>query len=62
MPGPPPIPIPLRLLRGNPSKRPIPAGFEPEPPAEPPLRQHFWSDAHSTNGGASHRRSTPRAS
>jgi P27 family predicted phage terminase small subunit len=36
MPGPRPTPIPLRLLRGNPGKRPIGAHIEPERPAEPP--------------------------
>jgi P27 family predicted phage terminase small subunit len=36
MPGPAPTPIPLRVLRGNPSKRPFRRGLEPERPAEPP--------------------------
>jgi P27 family predicted phage terminase small subunit len=31
MPGPPPKPTALRVLQGNPSKRPLPAG-EPRPP------------------------------
>jgi phage terminase small subunit len=41
MPGPRPMPIPLRVLRGNPSKRPVPRYFEPERPAEPPERPSF---------------------
>jgi P27 family predicted phage terminase small subunit len=36
MPGPPPQPINLRLLRGNPGKRAFRRGLEPERPAEPP--------------------------
>ena len=36
MSGPPPTPIRLRLLRGNPGKRPIGRVFEPPRPAEPP--------------------------
>jgi P27 family predicted phage terminase small subunit len=32
----PPIPIPLRVLRGNPSKRRLPREIAPERPAEPP--------------------------
>src|SRR5262245_58233048 len=31
MPGPAPRPIALRILRGNPGKRPLRRGFEPEP-------------------------------
>ena len=41
MPGPPPQPIALRLLRGNPSKRPIKTGFEPPKPPEPPAPPEF---------------------
>jgi P27 family predicted phage terminase small subunit len=36
MPGPPPQPIPLRVLRGNPSRRAFRRGLEPERPPEPP--------------------------
>ena len=36
MPGPPPTPIRLRLLRGNPSKRPIRQEPQPSVPAEVP--------------------------
>ena len=36
MPGPRPTPIPLKLLRGNPGKRPIRRGFEPSQPPLPP--------------------------
>jgi P27 family predicted phage terminase small subunit len=36
MPGPAPTPIPLRVLRGNPSKRRLHRGIEPERTAEPP--------------------------
>ena len=36
MPGPAPTPFPLRVLKGNPSKRPLRRGFEPERPSEPP--------------------------
>jgi P27 family predicted phage terminase small subunit len=36
MPGPPPQPINLRILRGNPGKRPIKPEPQPERPAEPP--------------------------
>jgi P27 family predicted phage terminase small subunit len=32
----PPVPIPLRILRGNPGKRAFRRGLEPERPAEPP--------------------------
>jgi P27 family predicted phage terminase small subunit len=35
MPGPPPQPINLRILRGNPGKRPFRRGLEPERAAEP---------------------------
>ncbi len=37
MPGPRPTPIPLKLLRGNPGKRPIRRGFEPSQPPLPPI-------------------------
>jgi P27 family predicted phage terminase small subunit len=36
MPGPRPTPIPLKLLRGNPGKRPLKRGFEPPLPPLPP--------------------------
>jgi P27 family predicted phage terminase small subunit len=36
MPGPPPQPINLRVLRGNPSKRAFRRGLEPERAPEPP--------------------------
>ena len=36
MPGPPPTPLHLRLLRGNPSKRPLRAEPEPAQPATCP--------------------------
>ena len=48
MPGPPPIPLQLRLLRGNPGKRPIRA--EPEPvqaptcPEPPPFVVGYAAD------------------
>jgi P27 family predicted phage terminase small subunit len=41
MSGPPPTPIPLRVLRGNPSKRPFQRGLEPERTAEPPACPDF---------------------
>jgi P27 family predicted phage terminase small subunit len=41
MPGPPPQPIALRLLRGNPSKRPIQKGFGPPRPPAPPSPPDF---------------------
>jgi P27 family predicted phage terminase small subunit len=41
MSGPPPTPIPLRVLRGNPGKRPFRRGLEPERPAEPPPAPSF---------------------
>jgi P27 family predicted phage terminase small subunit len=45
MPGPPPQPTNLRILRGNPSKRPLPQ-HEPQPivPAEVPRPLDFLSD------------------
>jgi P27 family predicted phage terminase small subunit len=51
MGGPPPTPIPLRILRGNPSKRRIPRPIEParspEPPQPPPfLRGHALDEWH----------------
>jgi P27 family predicted phage terminase small subunit len=53
MSGPPPTPTNLRILRGNPSKRPLPAG-EPEPARAPAIpgppayltgyaRDEWWS-------------------
>jgi P27 family predicted phage terminase small subunit len=39
--GPPPQPIPLRLLRGNPGKRAFKRGLEPERPADPPACPDF---------------------
>jgi P27 family predicted phage terminase small subunit len=36
MPGPPPQPIALRILKGNPGKRPFQRGLEPERPPAPP--------------------------
>jgi P27 family predicted phage terminase small subunit len=39
--GPPPIPIPLKLLRGNPGKKPIPTQFEPERLPEVPNAPAF---------------------
>ena len=44
MPGPPPTPLHLRVLRGNPSKRPLPSA-EPQPPVadevpQPPAYLH----------------------
>ena len=41
MPGPPPTPLPLRLLKGNPQKRPLRREIEPERPAEPPEAPAF---------------------
>jgi P27 family predicted phage terminase small subunit len=41
MSGPPPTPIRLRLLRGNPGKRPISRVFEPPRPAESPEPPDF---------------------
>ena len=43
-PGPPPQPIPLRILRGNPGKRPIGYAPQPEKPPEPPLPPSFMVD------------------
>jgi P27 family predicted phage terminase small subunit len=36
MPGPPPTPIELKLLRGNPGRRPVPSTLRVLPPPEPP--------------------------
>ena len=36
MPGPRPMPVALKLLRGNPGKRPLKRGFEPPQPPLPP--------------------------
>jgi hypothetical protein len=36
MPGSRPTPVPLKLLRGNPGKRPLKRGFEPPQPPLPP--------------------------
>src|ERR1700733_11144224 len=36
MPGPRPMPVALKLLRGNPGKRSIRRGFEPPQPPAPP--------------------------
>src|SRR5215470_16972467 len=36
MPGPPPTPLTLRLLRGNPGRRPLRSEPEPSPLPEPP--------------------------
>jgi P27 family predicted phage terminase small subunit len=36
MPGPPPTPTALRILKGNPGKRPLRRGLEPERPPAPP--------------------------
>jgi P27 family predicted phage terminase small subunit len=36
MPGRRPMPVALKLLRGNPGKRPIRGGFEPPQPPAPP--------------------------
>jgi P27 family predicted phage terminase small subunit len=41
MPGPPPTPLPLRLLKGNPQKRPLRPEIEPERPVEPPEAPPF---------------------
>ena len=41
MSGPPPTPLHLRLLRGNPSKRPLRAEPEPAQPATCPTRRHL---------------------
>jgi P27 family predicted phage terminase small subunit len=41
MPGPPPTPINLRVLRGNPSKRRLYRGLEPECPPEVPACPDF---------------------
>jgi P27 family predicted phage terminase small subunit len=43
MPGPKPMPIPLRILRGNPGRRPIPATFDPPRLSEPPAAPSFLS-------------------
>jgi P27 family predicted phage terminase small subunit len=45
MPGPPPTPIELRLLRGNPAKRAIRGGFRPPRPPDPPEPPEFLSAA-----------------
>jgi P27 family predicted phage terminase small subunit len=44
MPGPPPQPTNLRILRGNPGKRPIKSEPQPERPAEPPEAPAFLVD------------------
>jgi P27 family predicted phage terminase small subunit len=44
MPGPPPTPAYLRLLRGNPARRPIPAEVEPQGPEQLPQPPSFLSD------------------
>lgn len=44
MPGPPPQPIELRLLRGNPSRRPIRPTLRVARPAEPPAAPDFLSN------------------
>jgi len=44
MPGPPPQPTNLRILRGNPGKRPIKPEPQPERPAEPPEAPAFLVD------------------
>jgi hypothetical protein len=41
MPGPRPQPIKLRLLRGNPGRRPVPSTFEPPQPPAPPSPPSF---------------------
>jgi hypothetical protein len=41
MPGPRPTPTPLKIIRGNPSKRPIRAEPEPTVPAELPEAPGF---------------------
>jgi P27 family predicted phage terminase small subunit len=56
MPGPPPQPIPLRLLRGNPGKRAFKRGLEPERPAEVPgcpdfLVGYACDEWHRVSGG-----------
>lgn len=41
MPGPRPMPARLKLLRGNPGRRPVRTIFEPPRPPEPPLPPEF---------------------
>jgi P27 family predicted phage terminase small subunit len=41
MPGPRPMPVALKLLRGNPGKRPLKRGFEPPQPPLPPSPPSF---------------------
>jgi P27 family predicted phage terminase small subunit len=41
MPGPRPMPVALKLLRGNPGKRPLKRGFEPPQPPLPPDPPEF---------------------
>jgi P27 family predicted phage terminase small subunit len=41
MPGPPPTPARLKLLRGNPGKRPIRPELQPEQPPTPPEPPDF---------------------
>jgi P27 family predicted phage terminase small subunit len=43
MPGPRPMPIRLKLLRGNPGKRALKGVFEPPRPPEPPEPPEFLS-------------------
>jgi P27 family predicted phage terminase small subunit len=43
-PGPPPQPIPLRVLRGNPGKRALRYGPEPEIPPAPPTPPAFLDE------------------
>ena len=42
--GPRPEPVELRILRGNPSRRPIPAHLKLLPPPEPPSCPAFLDD------------------
>lgn len=41
MPGPAPTPIQLRVLRGDPSRRPLRRGIEPEAPPDVPEAPPF---------------------
>jgi P27 family predicted phage terminase small subunit len=43
-PGPPPQPISLRVLRGNPGKRPLRYGPQPEIPPSPPTPPAFLDE------------------
>ena len=47
------MPVALKLLRGNPGKRPLKRGFEPPQPLFAPLiRRNFWPATPERSGAA----------